>query len=73
MLYPINPLLLDAIKKEKTEQFIRQAEAARLANQYEMARPNWLYLPGRQRIERLAHQLIAWGGRVERLGTKPSV
>jgi hypothetical protein len=73
MLYPQNPVLLNTIKKETTEQFIRQAEMDRLASQSEPRKQSWLFLPSRQGIERLGHQLIAWGERLEHFGTKTSV
>ena len=73
MLYSTNPVLLIAIKKEKVEQSIRQAEADRLVGQAEPSMQNRSSLPHGQSRHRLGQQLIAWGARLEHLGTKLSI
>ena len=71
MLYPYNENLLTCIAKERTAQYLREAEGDRWASELSPQRPMWLSQQARKALHNLGHSLIDLGQRLDRIETHP--
>lgn len=72
MLFPANPMLLEVIKHETAQRCIRQAQIDQLVRESEPSKQRGLISSSGERIEQLGLYLMAWGKRLERIGTRQS-
>lgn len=69
MLYPCNVMLLDAICREKTRKYIREAQLDHLTSQIKPHRASRLSKQMCRALHQLGHLLMSLGERLERLET----